>query len=419
MEEKLQEKVLMQSIRNSLNATFNTSKEFMNLDLNNFTETTPKQNRGESETLNIDIPNEENTQNIKKSTRLYWVDSLRVFSCFLVILTHVCISEIKPEPTVYEKRVLYTMNALCRPCVPLFVMISGLLFLNPKKKISIKKLYSKYILRILKSFIFWAIYYCFVEPLIYREVEFNKAYLEDGISKFVRGHNHLWYLPFVMGLYMVTPLFKSIISDRNLTWYIISLFSCVSQLIPTVCYIIKNIFIVDAIDYVSTFLNSLKIETSGSFTVYFLLGYMLNTEEFSRKYIILSYAIGVLGQALTLLTRFIATHDNLRYLDFHCFHVAMATLGTFMFFKYVVSRCINYLIEKKFFKKLLLSLSDCSFGIFLIHYLVLKLMWDVFNFNGNSFNPIICAPLFSIVVFLIGFSIIYLIRKISFFRQIT
>ena len=93
-------------------------------------------------------------------TRTHWMDCLRVLAAAAVILLHVAA---KQWHTVDIRGgdwlLLCLFNGSVRWCVPLFVMISGALFLNPEKEISLRDLYGKYILRLLVAYFVWGVVY--------------------------------------------------------------------------------------------------------------------------------------------------------------------------------------------------------------------------------------------------------------------
>ena len=63
------------------------------------------------------------------------------------------------DVNTFEWNAINVYSGLARFAVPIFVMISGALFLDPKKDIPIRKIYSKYILRIVIAFVFWSVVY--------------------------------------------------------------------------------------------------------------------------------------------------------------------------------------------------------------------------------------------------------------------
>lgn len=49
---------------------------------------------------------------------------------------------------------------MSRFCVPVFIMISGAIFLNPDFDLSWEKLFKKYLRRIVVSYLIWQLIYC-------------------------------------------------------------------------------------------------------------------------------------------------------------------------------------------------------------------------------------------------------------------
>ena len=159
----------------------------------------------------------------KTKKRVYWIDFLRIFASYFVILTHACLRGTYAKFKTYNWKILASYNSVgASTSVPYFIMISGILFLNPKKKITFKMVFSKYVLRMFKAYVFWILYYALVDPIIVNgsKVQF-KYLLNNVINYFFNSYGHLWYLNFVFGLYIATPVFKLITPDRKVTWYYI------------------------------------------------------------------------------------------------------------------------------------------------------------------------------------------------------
>jgi surface polysaccharide O-acyltransferase-like enzyme len=95
-----------------------------------------------------------------KAQRLIYADLLRVIATFVIVILHVSGSSWHNVPVSgFEWKVFNFYDSMARFSVPVFVMISGMFLLDNKKSLTLKKLYSKNILRIVTSFIFWYCYY--------------------------------------------------------------------------------------------------------------------------------------------------------------------------------------------------------------------------------------------------------------------
>ncbi len=108
------------------------------------------------------VDNSEQIQNldVKKEERVQYLDYLRVISAFAVIVIHDVSIELA-EINVFsiDWALLNIFSGIARWAVPVFVMISGTLFLG--REIPISKIYSKYVLRLVTAFVFWGVIYGF------------------------------------------------------------------------------------------------------------------------------------------------------------------------------------------------------------------------------------------------------------------
>jgi len=371
----------------------------------------------------------------KKTERVYWIDCLRVFASMLVVFIHCTGVDLKPmEFQGYNWKALFFLNSLPRPCVPLFIMISGIFFLNPDRPLPLSKLYGKSISHIFKSYVFWTIYYNLFDMYVinFNEVHYdvNSQLIKDTVHFMVLGTGHLWYLNFVMGLYMTTPILRSVCKDRSNAWYTFWLCVFVSQLFPTFTdmvdiYSTENFALFkELIGYLKEFVEYLRLYQAWGFSSYYLLGYLLTTTTINRKiYIYLIYLLGILSIALTVVLRFTSSarvgYETNIFGEYNCFNVAVSTLAIFTFFQYTVNHWMNRLKRSKLFMVMLLTLSDCSYGIYLVHMTVYHFFYRFLNFHPQSFDPLFCAPIYSAVVFVISFVIIYLMRKIPFLKSVT
>lgn len=94
----------------------------------------------------------------KTNNRLYYLDLMRIVATFAVVVIHtVGINWAELSPVTFNWQICNLFDGISQWCVPIFVMISGALFLN--REPDIKKLYSKNILRIITAFIFWTVLY--------------------------------------------------------------------------------------------------------------------------------------------------------------------------------------------------------------------------------------------------------------------
>lgn len=93
------------------------------------------------------------------NNKIAYISNLRVFACVGVILCHVAANNWYGNIESDGWIVLTMYVAFSRYCVPVFLMISGALFLKTEKEASIKKIYFHYIFKLIVFLIFWGTCY--------------------------------------------------------------------------------------------------------------------------------------------------------------------------------------------------------------------------------------------------------------------
>jgi len=389
--------------------------------------------------INEDKKSIKNENNIiekkkEKKERLYWVDCLRILASFFVIFIHCSDMDHRKKMELFsgEWNVFYFYYCILKPCVPLFMMISGLLFLDPTRNVSIISLYKRSIPRLLKGFFFWSTYYSIVDKLFININNNNNTLNWQLVGNVIKGiflardGNHLWYIHFCLGLYMYTPIYREMIPNKTLAWYTAALSCICYHFIPTVCEaIIRFTPIGVAAEVVRSFLNALRLAPFTGCITYFMFGYLLNSTVLTKKWHIYSfYIIGIAGFFLTPILVISVCHIEGKQVrtfgDYMNFNVCMETVGIFMFFKYSFNKYLTELMKKQqIVKRIITTVSDCSFGIYLVHYHIYHVLIKL-NFHPHTIGfPLLFVPFYSSIIFVISFVIIYLLRKIDIFKQLT
>ncbi|WP_201331953.1 acyltransferase, partial [Lactobacillus nasalidis] len=163
-----------------------------------------------------------------RKQRIDYLDYLRLLAIFGVITVHVATSLnfYQQERAGLNWQLLNFWDGLSRFCVPVFVMISGAIFLNPAFDLSWQRLFKKYIGKLLVLYLAWQLIYC-------GWYYFAKGCDLVTLARLLLGsYDHLWYLPMIIGLYLVTPLLRPIASKRQLLEYFLLLALVFAWLLP-------------------------------------------------------------------------------------------------------------------------------------------------------------------------------------------
>lgn len=349
--------------------------------------------------------------NISKS-RVVYLDILRLVATFAVIMIHVTthnIDSIDIHSFQWTIQIIY--DGFSRWAVGVFVMISGALFLE--KQISIDMLFKKYIMRMIRVYICWSFAYSFFYNIIGRHD------LRLFIRDFIKGHFHLWFLYMIVGLYFIVPFLHRIISNRTLTIYFLILAFIFAFLVPQ-CISIISIFS----EKYGTFAKSV-IDQGGfyfvqGFPLYFVLGYFLNNEKISKKIISFFYVTGILSFIITIIGNIFVSYwcnaSKPIFSGYTSVNVLLESVFVFIFCKRLYER--NLFVNDTA-NRFICTLSKYSFGVYLIHVVIISILNTYLHLNSETFFPIISIPFISLIVYFVSFAVSAVLNKIPLAKHIV
>ena len=335
----------------------------------------------------------------KESQRVVYLDILRIIATFAVIFLHVSCREYYSAFISYDWYLAVFNGSLVRWAVPIFVMISGALFLNPAKEIPFKDLLTQKVFRLLKIYLFWWIFYSVVMSSC--SLLFGDTIGLPFSYDFLMPRFHLWFLPMLMGIYLLIPFLRKIAADESLLRF---------ALILWLVYLTGSFFMVIKIPQISPlFAMNIVVGHTG----YFLLGYYLSKVSITDKQRKVIYLLGVLGFILTIAGNVILSiHDgksNDQFLDTLSVFVVFMAAALFVFIKEISPKIENK--TARFVEYVRYDL----FGIYLTHALWLTVLNRAVL--RNLCNQAITIPLIAIAVLVLSLYTTKLIRKIPFLKK--
>lgn len=339
------------------------------------------------------------------NNRIIQLDVLRVLAALAVVWLHTSAQRwVACYPSV-EWQIRNVNDSLVRWCVPLFVMISGALFLNPLKKIDIKSLYTKNIIRIILIFLFWSFIYEVYNGTL-------KYGLKCLVLNTIHGPFHFWFLKMLIGLYITIPVMRTIIENKKIEQYFIGISLVTSFFFPMLFYIIGHVNY-SFLEFLKNNYDEFGISIAVGYVGYFVLGHYLMNNKINEA---LKKIICVLGILSVFTVCFLTYYFSCRLGYPENFWYGY--LNMFTFFEAVtLFVVVKDLQIAPIYHAALISASKLSLGIYIIHPLVMMILFDFFNIDSASLNPIYFIPLFAIIVFGISYLISFILNKIPFLKK--
>lgn len=342
--------------------------------------------------------------------RVLYFDMLRIAAAFFVVVLHTAASQF--GSVAYgsaEWNIFNLYDGMVRWTVPMFVMLSGALFLA--KPIPVEKLWGKYILRIVIAFGVWSVLYVFE----YQWCNGMQYPLSEAalIKHLMRGHYHLWYLIMLVGLYAMVPVLEPIVRSERLTRYFLVLTFVLSILLPTVTAAMGYIYpdIQDAMLEIKPLFG-----LSFGYLFYFVLGHWLSEKRLGLWRVPI-YALGVVGFVLTVwLSSYLTPrmgHNDFTFFEYTYLNVMLETVLVFCLFRDV----FGGLSAGGTGEKLMGTASKCSFGVYLLHPFVLDLLDKNFLLNTLSFDTAKAMPVVAVVTFTVSYCMSYILNKLPIIKK--
>lgn len=320
---------------------------------------------------------------------IVWLDVVRLLAMFTVVCCH-CTDPFNfypgTAPNIGEIKLWGALyGAALRPCVPLFVLITGALLLPVRSDAS--TFYKKRIPRVLYPFLIWSVLYNLFpwitgllglspqiildffpyagEEVMRQSFSVTLEYILAIPFNFSILAVHMWYIYLLIGLYLYLPVFSAWVekaSDRAKLWFLLAW--GVTLLLPYY-YQFVSPYVWGTCSW-----NSFgMLYAFAGFHGYLLLGhYLKNVDWTLKKTLAIGIPMFVAGYLVTFfgfrhMTSLPDCTDEMLELFFtYCsLNVVMMTIPLFMLAKKVPVRS-----EK--IKKALANLTVCGFGIYMIHY---------------------------------------------------
>jgi surface polysaccharide O-acyltransferase-like enzyme len=348
-----------------------------------------------------------------KSSNIQWLDILRALAMLGVIVIHISSPMVN---MTWNKNINFwwlgnSVDSAVRFAVPLFLMLSGATLLGKEYKLS--EFYIRRFTRVLVPLLFWLIVYWVyrwatllpksqpheIKPILKWATD---LFLNEGVSK------HFWYIYMILFIYLFVPylgkwlrkLNLSIISNLLLFWVVLTF---VFKSTPLNMYGWSG-------DYGSKLLGYFL------YSGYLMLGYYLfKLPSNSIKVRYLAAVIFVITVAISAITTYFFSKNgkklDLSMYNYLSVNTIIQSIAIFIWVK-------DLKIENRIISWVIKTTSEYSYGIYLVHIMVISIFFDR-GIYWNFTYPLISLPALTLIVLVCSFMMIFVIRKIPFGKYIS
>lgn len=321
--------------------------------------------------------------------RTAYLDVLRILATALVVMVHVSgryIPVWDAQDPAWYLAIVYNCVAILG--VPLFVMISGALLLDENYPFSTGRFWRKNILRLALCYYGWLGFYNTL-PFFRGDLALTFENIKHQVEQVLigKGIYHLWFIPMLLGLYILTPVLRPAFAKREICEYALVIYlvvGCACRPALLFDFPHKDIF--------SNLYDGLSLTVLQGYIGFYLLGHYLHSfcrvEEKTapRRCLPLLIVAGVAFNVyFSVYESTLAGYTALTSNDPLSVGAFFACAAIFCLARYL-SRGLGPTAAKR-----LRYLSSLSFGVYLLHPLMLQLFYGLFE--RLPLPPVLAIPL--------------------------
>jgi surface polysaccharide O-acyltransferase-like enzyme len=347
------------------------------------------------------------------------VDLIRTVAIILVIFVHAAqepdtsLALMSPQG-VQLWWASNVFSSLALTAVPLFVILTGALLLQPSKTnepvgVFLKKRAS----RIALPLVFWGIVYFAWRAFVQGEVLTSTSVLRGVLAG---PYVQFWYVYVLLGLYLLTPAVRIVVAhaDWRLIRYLLVVWFVGTAIIP-----LLGLY-TSLSDQATWFKQSIFI--ASGLVGYFLLGAYI-TKIKVRTSVLVAAFLG--GFAWTAVGTYLVV-GNLGgsftgfFYDASSFSMIITSISLFMLLALFPYRAVEN--RYPWFSRVLKIISVNTLAIWLFHMIVLESLQQGyllgFTLSLTKLNPIVEIPLVTALTLLICLAVIVPLKKVPYLREL-
>lgn len=339
--------------------------------------------------------------------KLLWIDVIKVFSSFLIVIQHsISSSYTTLSVNSYEWKFLNFVFMISRMGVPVFIMCSGAGMLARER--SVKEIWQKNILLLLKAYIGWMAVFG-IRDVVQIWIQGENANLRVIVNAFMKcilfGKYHTWFIFTLLGLYAISPFLYMIVQKKEHLCYFLILSVTFTIILPMLSG-------VEQLDRFLAVTDNINMHFVVGYSVYFVIGYFFSTNQDPKweKYAGAVFIISVAAAFVLSISMSVKTGgaNQEAYGLFSPCGFLMSTSLMLLFKKYVSDEKNSVVLNK------IAALQKYGIAIYLMHVIFVEI-WA----KGSGIYTLIVAGLIWILCLGISIAVyrIPILNQVLFIRK--
>ena len=306
-------------------------------------------------------------------------DLLNIVACISVVILHVN-GSIWTFSTETHWKVSLFLETVFYWAVPVFFMLSGATLIDYRKRYSTKIYLKKRLIKTVLPYLFWsmvsipwALYesgYLTTDTVLNIREILNIVLNSKAMSVY-------WFFSALFSVYLIIPVLGCIPEEKRKRIFLyLILYSFIAD---SICPLLGPLF--------GIYVNGLYQNpfNGGGYIVFVLIGYYISKYPISKNARISIYICGVFGWAIrffyTLYSSITLHNIDKTMFNYSYFPSVLLAVAVFTFFWYT-----NWSFVKEKHVELIRRIAGDSFGVYLIHFYILRYLVDHLQIPMESYS---------------------------------
>lgn len=340
-------------------------------------------------------------------------DILTILACLMVVFFHTngiiytYSDTLSWKISVVERCIVYS-------AIPIFFMLTGAKLMGYRNRYSTKEYAQKRLQRIGIPFLFWNVFYLIYQRVTAPEASFHSV--KEFISMFLNSEfqDRYWFFIPLFAIYAAIPVVSLVLqaeNHRKYLWYAVYVTFALNWVLNPVCSM-----------FGIAYNSNLTMPIAGGYLIYALFGYLVSTEQWSRRKRIALYLLTVISGVFAVgYTIFVSTQMErsvLGMLSYLYFPSGLTGAAIFVFLKQLLEKpsVAEVLHRREKLVKLIRTVSSCCMGVWLTHSLAIVVAVKLLGLSAESYLLRFAMPPVIFAACVLG---VWIVRKIPVLKHIV
>lgn len=346
------------------------------------------------------------------NNRILYLSRVKALSCVAIIVLHTFYMAYSYAVSIDTKSCLISVRNAMMWAVPCFVMASGALLLDSKRVLNMKKLFGKYILRMLLTLVIFSVIFSVFDAVTTEHYTITET-INDIFSDIFLGTGwiHMWYIYLMIAIYLLLPFYKLIAKNASASElrYLMLIYAVFLSVIPF-------------IETLSGKKLPVYICVYTIYPLFFFLGHSMHTGLIKLPKNACGLMFLICAGISTMLTVYCISTDPA---SSDTVNKVKELLNAYNFPLYIVLSIAAFGFMRKTRNKpvpvldtIASEIDSCSFGIYLIHMAFLKLIFEVIKFDPFAQGGVIVIVGICLVTLVISYGVTRILKLIPYVNKI-